>query len=70
MTATPFAQQDWGVELHRQVMAKLTDLIDDEEYGEHEIDTPSGYPFCGCLDCVVREVLTMGFERFEQVSEP
>jgi len=74
MTATPFAQRDWGYELHQDVVRKLSDLIDasdDSIYDtEHEIDTPSGAPFCGCLDCVVREVLTMGFERFEQVRQP
>jgi hypothetical protein len=74
MTSTPFAEDDWGVELHLDVVRKLSELIDaaDEDMydpNHRDIETPSGAPFCGCLDCVVREVLTMGFERFEQEAQ-
>lgn len=53
---------DWGADLHREVMAYLADLdgtlLDDAEQPNEEVGTLSGWPYDGCPDCVVREVLT------------
>lgn len=62
-------EHDWGQDLHAEVVAKLDELMDavDNEDGVH-IETPSGYPFCGCTDCWVREVLTIAHARFIKES--
>lgn len=46
---------DYGHEAHRAAMAHL-DACFEAEF-EEEGDTPASAPFCGCSDCVVREVL-------------
>lgn len=59
-------EADWGLELHREVVAKMQELTDALDYEDGDGETPSGYPFCGCTDCWVREVLTLAYTRFEK----
>ena len=42
------------------VVSRLEDSFEREDGGAGEgPETPSGEPFCGCWDCVVRETLTL-----------
>ena len=52
---------DLAVELERAV-EDLQYLLSAHLHGEEEADgwePPSGYPYCGCLTCEAREVLTL-----------
>ena len=51
----------YWAKLHAEILAELEALIDDEEV----LDTPSGYPFCGCLTCIIREALCMTADAIE-----
>ena len=43
-------------------------LAVEEEGGQWPagVETPSGYPYCGCEDCWVRETLTIAVPRVAQ----
>lgn len=53
--------RDAGWEAHHAAIAHLTacaDALDAEEAGEvTEVESPAVGPYCGCLDCEVRETL-------------
>lgn len=56
---------DPGTVAHRAVVARLDALyerLEAEDNGEDVdwADTPAVAPFCGCTDCLVREVLSAG----------
>lgn len=53
--------ESWAIDAQH----KISDCMDVLNFVNEEVDhdeatmTPSGYPYCGCPDCVTREALTM-----------
>jgi len=54
----------YWAKLHAEILAELEALLDDVE-DEGIRDPPSGYPFCGCLTCIIREALCMTADAIE-----
>lgn len=52
----PRSPEDYGAMAAHHAVETLTGLIGVVEKGM-EIEGPSGEPFCGCIPCVVREVM-------------
>jgi len=56
---------EWTMEVSfaqelERAQADLTDLLGEilhADDGDYELETPSGYPYCGCSVCDVREAL-------------
>ena len=55
--------EDWGAMVERRIRSTMEMLeeqaqrMNDGDEIEDEIDTPSGYPYCGCETCYYRELL-------------
>ena len=61
---TPLTE-DWDFQLHRdtiQMLHRLEESIDAEDETA-DAETLSGYPYCGCEDCQIREILTLAVPR-------
>lgn len=50
------ASNAWGAELELD-LGKLVERLENELGTEIQRPTPSGMTYCGCLDCVIRELL-------------
>jgi hypothetical protein len=66
---------NWDHDLHREVIVTLQRLGEalevEEEGGEwpEDVVTPSGWPYCGCEDCLVREILTIAVPRIVEAYQ-
>jgi hypothetical protein len=57
-----------GLRAHRAALEhlhKMYDLLDAENEGEEVDWSDAAAPFCGCTDCVVREVLWTGVRSLQ-----
>ena len=58
------AERDYGLEAQRAAEEHLSLCLEAE--WDEEVDDPSSAPFCGCLTCIVREVLHAAWPVLEQ----
>lgn len=58
-------KEDWGHVAHQQAQTHLNecfDALDEADFGDGEAGWPvTAGPFCGCVTCIVREVLHVAF---------
>lgn len=58
-------ERDYGNEAHQAAERHLTacyDALEAEEFGAEDVTWPDlDAPFCGCMTCVTREILSAGW---------